>query len=601
LRRYIKNYFSVVSLVLLCVSRAAATPSGEQREQKTGQAVIRGRVVFADTGRTVRRPVVKLYGDLNHPPVRSTVGNNRGEFRFSEVVAGSYFVMADVAGTVSNLSHFEMSEFGLNSRGTEAEQTRVTVTGAEEKRCQVRVVRANTISGTITYVDREPALSMQIVLFRREQGVTTPLFTQMVETDDRGNYRVEGLPAGEYIVGIKSANPMNVRNRATLTLAYYPGVTSLAAAKTVEVSEGVEAKGISFVLDPGNDFQVSGVTKWRLTGKPVANSILTIRRKDEPKVAVSFSSLFSNITPANADSADTLMRDMSLMALAEGSMIQTSADSKGNFQFQNLSPGTYVINAFGQLSQKEEKKELEEDDAPSFDPDGRLVDQQIEITVGQQDVNDVVVELTIGGRVIGSIVTDEPSSRQFRVALLQPGRSGLLNNIPYNTNADGTFVLEDAPTESMLDVRVSMNSPYYISSMTLGGTDLMREPLRVVEGAEVSGVKIILATGKATVSGRVSLRDGGPATGSGVLLVPIDSKLWHLSSLRVFKLTDANGEFSLSAAPGEYLVFTWLQTQAPAQPLEDFIRANAGAARRITVTRREEKKIDLIATAPRKE
>ena len=64
----------------------------------------------------VRRPAVHLYKDLNHPAVKMTVGNNRGEFRFTAVAAGSYFVVADYPGVISKSSSGELTDFGLAQR-----------------------------------------------------------------------------------------------------------------------------------------------------------------------------------------------------------------------------------------------------------------------------------------------------------------------------------------------------------------------------------------------------------------------------------------------------------------------------------------------------
>src|SRR5688500_12057181 len=108
-----------------------------QRDLPAGQSTISGRVVFAGTGRPVPGVTVQLLAKLSHSPVRSTPTNQRGEFRFTEVAAGSYFVVAESPGIISPRSSFAITEFGIGSYNTEVEPTRVTVDGKNTSRCEV--------------------------------------------------------------------------------------------------------------------------------------------------------------------------------------------------------------------------------------------------------------------------------------------------------------------------------------------------------------------------------------------------------------------------------------------------------------------------------
>jgi hypothetical protein len=154
------------------------------------------------------------------------------------------------------------------------------------------------------------------------------------------------------------------------------------------------------------------------------------------------------------------------------------------------------------------------------------------------------------------------------------------------------------------DVRLDVDflgQDVYLKSITNGGQDLMREPLRVNEGVEVTGVRITLGKGLATLKGRVQLKeDGTPAAGAGVLLMQADPKLWHLQSSRCFANTDATGGFAVTCAPGDYLVFTWPAGGPPLEAVEDFIRAQAATARTISLQSKEEKQIELTLVRPRK-
>ena len=88
---------------------------------------MRGRVTFADTGKPVKRAVVTLLSDLNHPALMRTLTDRRGEFRFGGVPAGKYLVAADAPGVLSRASGFSFRDTGFGLEGVGKSLGRVTV------------------------------------------------------------------------------------------------------------------------------------------------------------------------------------------------------------------------------------------------------------------------------------------------------------------------------------------------------------------------------------------------------------------------------------------------------------------------------------------
>jgi hypothetical protein len=68
-------------------ARDAASP-----EQKTGTAIIRGRVVAADTGRPLRRARVALSGQ-NRATSRTATTDLQGRYELRDLPAGRYYVL----------------------------------------------------------------------------------------------------------------------------------------------------------------------------------------------------------------------------------------------------------------------------------------------------------------------------------------------------------------------------------------------------------------------------------------------------------------------------------------------------------------------------
>lgn len=588
------------------------TIAAAQRERPTGQSIISGRVLFVDTGRPLRRATVKLHLNLNHPPVRSTPTNHRGEFRFTEVPAGSYFVMAASPGIVSSNSSFAITEFGLANYNTDVDQTRVTVDGKNTVRCEVRVVRAGTIKGTITYSDKEPVVNGRITLFRRKGGTVIPFFSDPILTNDRGMYRIDGLPDGEYFVGVvvgqHSAQPVEMlRRNASLPTAFYPGVRSLAEAKPIQSQSGTETTGIDITIGDEDLRRISGVLKWRHNGNRVTRGTVGLRRKNDPTSDLSLASMFRVITPQDADRNDFMMRNMMLMTMSLPPLAEVN--DKGEWHFEELPPGTYILTAYASLAKKKPTSKAE----PDLDPepedredvfaDSRFAQKQIELTVDQEDQNSVTIEMTEGARILGSVtMSDGSAPPRLPISVEVDHKTEFLMSLPRFNKPDGTFLIEGVSAgEVRLDMESFGPADLYLSSITLGGQDLMREPLRVTEGAEIAGVRISLDKGLATLTGRVEWKeDGSPAAGAGVLLVKADPKLWRLRSSRLFESADSSGAFALKCPPGDYLVFTWPVGGQPLEAIEDFLRAHAATARRVSLQSKEEKQVELTLSRPRK-
>ena len=587
-------------LVLICFPSLAAA------QVEKGESTISGRVVYADTGKPVRRATVNLFYSFNLPPERTTSTNNRGEFRFNEVAAGTYFALAEIPGGLSPLKAFVVTEFGYSS-DVEVEHTRVSVDGKNAVRCEVRLARAGSIKGTITYSDKEPVTGAPIQLFRRKNGEVAPYFVRRVETNDRGMYRIDGLPDGEYFVGVSDSIRRVVfggpdEDRGVVT-SYYPGVDSITEAKSIQVQAGSEVSAINITLGDDRLRQISGVIKWRDSGLPVPLATLTLRKMDEPRVDVSFEQYLS-ANSATAAHEYTMTSDIDFTMLA--SLPVTTTNVQGEWKFPELPPGKYLLTASA-TRPNADSPVLDLDGEPRIDVEtllnrvsrGPVTVRQFEFTVGDTDLKNVVLEITDGARISGTVVDEASNMPSLRLFLKRDDRQ--IGSTRYHNSDEGSFVLEGVPAGDVrLEAQVLTGSDSYVKSITLGSQDLMRSPLRVEEGAEISGVRITIGHGLGKLSGRVSFGEGGvPAVGSGVLLVKADPALWHSPTSRALAIVNAAGEFVIECPPGDYVVFTWAAGNQPAQSMDEFIRTQAISARRISLQKDEEKQIELTVAKPK--
>ena len=101
----------------------------------------------------------------------------------------------------------------------------------------------------------------------------------MNRTDDRGVYRIYGLPEGRYLVSVGYASPERITSsRAFYPRVFYPNASSESEAKVIEVSEGSEATDVDItVSDPKETRDVSGRVVDADTGQPVEGVRIEVR------------------------------------------------------------------------------------------------------------------------------------------------------------------------------------------------------------------------------------------------------------------------------------------------------------------------------------
>jgi hypothetical protein len=241
--RFEHQWFIVILLgTLTSVAQQPATGKNSDAvtDKPAGSSTIGGHVYLSDTKGPARRATVYLQPaaslQVYKPNVHDqgqkggavTIGVHThfdGSFSFIRVPAGDYYVIASCPGYVSPylaLSLAEGHSLDANQQPQAPSQQaareavlkgipRITVQSGQPATVDVTLERGATISGNISYDDGNPAAGLRVEILARmlEDGKETwaepflsfrdPGFTP-TSTDDRGNYRISGLPAGKYII-----------------------------------------------------------------------------------------------------------------------------------------------------------------------------------------------------------------------------------------------------------------------------------------------------------------------------------------------------------------------------------------------------------------
>lgn len=210
-------------------------------EKTVASGTVTGRVFLDDTKSPARKasvylvPATSLQADAPPPDWRSrdkgpvteqVEAQFDGTYTFTHVAPGSYYIIAISPGCVSPIVKFRLAEARsgcgewapLSPQQREAGDSvlrslpRADVQSNQPATADVVLERGAAISGNIAYDDGVPAAGLQVQVLSRmmQDGKETwaPVSLEYqglspgIHTDDRGNFRISGLPAGKYAIEV---------------------------------------------------------------------------------------------------------------------------------------------------------------------------------------------------------------------------------------------------------------------------------------------------------------------------------------------------------------------------------------------------------------
>lgn len=583
-----------------------STPQSAQR----GQSSVSGRVISEETGEPVIGARVRISSSFGSGPAGATVTNSRGEFRFDNLAAGEYHVIATPKDAPQQSAvtfaiplpsgdrRTDEAAFEEMRRAQGVASTDVTVDGTNSATIEVRVPRqppAGRVSGRILYADGKPAANAQVTFLNRQEiRGRRPGPTRLnTITDKQGFYQIGGLPPGEYIVSARLQEPTIIDRQSgkvisvgLVILTYYPSATSARAASPVAVAVNQETSDVNITLVKRSTHNLSGTLISRTSGRSLSGIHVRLRNRDD--------------------------LDLPFSAGSDDRFIWT--DAQGRFTFSQVMDGDYVITVGGlesppaprglSMNPQQPRGNLPprlrdattplEDRMPIPALARGLVEKQQEVTVAGADINNLAIEVSEGGRVYGTVTVEGAAPLPPRIIVASEMKAGERRPDAFaRVNMDGTFEMSGVPDGPLsLDVIISPPGRFYIKSIMAAGVDLMREPPVIGDGTTIRDVRIVLSTEVAMLTGRVLSSDGTPLRGATLLLVPADQGRQRLSRGRLVGVTGPDGRFMIGAAPGEYLMVIW--TGRPPSD-EQALKALAERAPRVSLQAGEQKVIELAA------
>jgi hypothetical protein len=216
-------------IAALLVMRPAA--SAQESAALAGTGVIKGRVVRSDTGQPLRRAQVRLFASES----RAVFTDDKGRYEISQLPAGRHSLAASKGGFVQ-MAYGQRRPHGAGRPLTLA-------AGQVLERIDFALPPGGVLTGRIVDEAGEAIVgaSVSIIRLAFANGRRRPAGVGAAQTDDRGEFRVFGLPRGDYFVQASLGTASDVSGeRLGYAPTFYPGTPVRGEAQRVSVKAGEE-------------------------------------------------------------------------------------------------------------------------------------------------------------------------------------------------------------------------------------------------------------------------------------------------------------------------------------------------------------------------
>jgi protocatechuate 3,4-dioxygenase beta subunit len=440
--------------------------------------------------------------------VDSVSSDAQGNFAFEDLDPGSYSVTSEKAGYLST-EYFDSAKSWVFDLASGEKRTGI----------DIKMTPQSLISGRVTdeYGDPYPNARVSVVRWGYEKGQKRPQPAggPGALTNAEGVFALGNLQAGSYYIEVTPRSvstypaPIQKGQEEAFVTTYYPGVTDPSSAIAVQASAGGAARDIDIRMHKARAYRIHGKVAGVAAGTSPPNITVQIVPKDGP-----------SLNPASA-----VVRD-------------------GAFDFEGVLPGIYMLQSI-----------------PGPRTSGMA--RQI-VTLGNADVDDLVLQFGPGAEITGTISTEGtaplPQQRQPRpaVQLIPTEGTGGVGSNPQAAD-DGTFAIHNI-MPAIYQVQVQPLPPgTYVKSIRFGSQDLMKTALDLTSGSG-GAMNVVLSANAGDIGGNVRGADGRPVPNVFVTLWTPGVPAEGVADFTRTASSDTKGQFKFAGLPpGEYRIAAWEQ------------------------------------------
>jgi protocatechuate 3,4-dioxygenase beta subunit len=480
------------------------------------------------------------------PEGRGASTDEHGRYAFEDLPAGKYHIVVQKGSYVP-------SGYGQGDP-FQAPRLLELRPGQRVQNVDVGLQRGGVIAGRITDEAGEPVphIGVRVLRTYRMEGrrmLVPGAFPFSSRTDDRGDYRVFGLAPGEYYVSASGLDAgdvgMNVEGDVEGAVrTYFPGTPDLDEAQRVAVGPGEQVLSVNFALDPSQPFSISG-TVVDSTGQPPAMAHVTAEHS-------------TDLTGMN---------------------LGGEAKPDGSFIIRNLSPGKYLVAV------------------RAGDDQGEFA--ELPVTLADGDVTGLTLVTSPGTILAGQLMFEtEPrqpvTPQQFRFRARSTKAGSLFEPGHLEVRPDWTF--EVRVHKGPVLIRADhLPEPWILKAVLHSGVDVADSGIDIARGERVDGVRILLSSRVATVSGRIKDPSGRTVTSGTVVVFPEDSSHWGpLSRYLHAGRPNQEGRYELGhLPPGRYLAVALARMDEEKNEEPEYLERLRGYATPFEIRDGEQRTLDL--------
>jgi hypothetical protein len=305
------------------------------------------------------------------------------------------------------------------------------------------LTRQAVISGTVMDQRGFAMLGAQVRVFRQAvvEGRRQLQWSGGATADDTGEFRVPGLAAGRYYLGVAASFEGQSKKRA-YPPTFYPNSPDVTGAQFIDLRASQEER---------------------------IEMRLTAQRAGEIRGSFPGGSLGSvSILPQRAN----------LIPMWPG--LGASYDTRdSSFKVPGVPAGTYILEG-------------------SATVDSQQVRASAVVTTNGGDVDGIVLTPRSGPALSGTVRVDGRTTQPFRSITLKSPQHAQVAEV----DADGAFRFSNLPADNYRVV-LTLGGSFFIRSILQGGRDVMSDGVAVGYGEPAPSVEIVVSQNGATIEGDI--------------------------------------------------------------------------------------------------
>jgi protocatechuate 3,4-dioxygenase beta subunit len=459
----------LIALAVITAALCYGPPLNAQTvpQKKPASASVSGRVTLH--GKGLPGVTITAYSQpfMGQGMPLKAVTDQEGNYRLTKIPPGTYQISQFAPIYVSA----ELSPTGMRGKSL------ILAESDDVKNIDFALERGGVITGKVTDPEGRPVIEERVMLADVQNKTDGPGAVYGISdrymTDDRGVYRIYGVPPGRYRVsaGTSESDPYgSIRpGRVVYRQTYYPDVVDAAAAKVVEVTAGSEAVGINISLGRSlPSFSASGRVIDGETSQPVSGVRFMLQRQ-------------------TADGPSTMP-------------IMSASNSQGEFRVENIAPGKYSLFNVSQAGSE-------------------VRTETVPFEVTDQDVTGLLVKTVKSATVTGVVVIEGTADKTAFSKLAESYLSAYVRSEDGQgiggqqvaLGGDGSFRIGGLKSGTLnlfltgQDRRPSVN----LTILRLE-RDGMVQPrgIEIKAGEQVNGIKVVLSYGTGSIRGQLKYENG---------------------------------------------------------------------------------------------